>query len=105
MLALVALTDILLYPLTALNKKARVPLNIWHNIERNMLWVVLVLGESLISIVLPVLPCECEVSTGLLQLATGVGPFCFRTLMNLWPGTNPYLPGAVPFLHYTARKE
>ena len=56
------IAELLIYPLAALKAVNRVPVNIWHVMERQMLWVILILGESLISLILPVLPCECDVS-------------------------------------------
>eukprot|EP00049_Salpingoeca_infusionum_P008951 m.148544 g.148544 ORF g.148544 m.148544 type:complete len:1484 (+) comp14187_c0_seq2:78-4529(+) len=52
--------ELLMYPLAGLVKAARVRLNILHHIERHSLWVVLILGESLISMVIPILSCTCE---------------------------------------------
>ncbi|EDQ89449.1 uncharacterized protein MONBRDRAFT_36922 [Monosiga brevicollis MX1] len=60
--AVAIVLELLIYPVAALEPKNRVPVNIWHIMERQMLWVILILGESLISIVLPELPCECDVS-------------------------------------------
>ena len=57
----------LVYPAAAFFPSNRVPINIWHAIERQMLWVVLILGESVISIVLPGLPCQCDVGCELGQ--------------------------------------
>eukprot|EP00045_Choanoeca_perplexa_P015242 m.187288 g.187288 ORF g.187288 m.187288 type:complete len:1030 (+) comp16926_c0_seq1:205-3294(+) len=59
--AVAMVAELLIYPVAALWPINRVSLNIWHIIERQMLWVIVILGESLISIVLPELPCECDV--------------------------------------------
>ena len=58
--AIAIAAELLMYVAVAASPQRRVALNIWHSIERNMLWVVLILGESLISIVLPSLDCQCE---------------------------------------------
>ncbi len=59
--SVICILELLMYPIVALWPANRLAINIHHSIERNTLWVVLVVGESLISLVLPYLHCECEV--------------------------------------------
>ena len=51
LLAVLLFAELGMYALTALNPRNRARVNIVHSIERNTLWVILILGESVLSVV------------------------------------------------------
>eukprot|EP00730_Choanoeca_flexa_P002385 TRINITY_DN11030_c0_g1_i3.p1 TRINITY_DN11030_c0_g1~~TRINITY_DN11030_c0_g1_i3.p1 ORF type:complete len:968 (+),score=195.47 TRINITY_DN11030_c0_g1_i3:165-3068(+) len=78
--------ELLIYPLAALKEANRISLNIWHVMERQMLWVIVILGESLISIVLPELPCECDTEVYVvIALSLLLVYNIFRSYINVQP--------------------